>query len=280
MRLNFLRPTRSPVPVATVALSGMLLLGGCADQTKTSAGGEAMAASEIGPANEIVEPAPLADLAGPKDRVRTYRSVLPNDSHTLRVTSSPASDGDSTAWIVTFDVMEGGGGASAAAKPQRREQHMRVLEDGSVALVREINHPDEVIVDFEPPLVIFPASLPPSNGEAPGYTQSLHVTVHPMSDETKVKVEGPATNRIWLIAQQNVMLNKSPVSATRVHAELNFDFGGTKVSNDQVAWYAPNMGLIREERLERTTLLGVRIRKNSEAWISMDSTSAAPKTTK
>ena len=44
------------------------------------------------------------------------------------------------------------------------------------------------------------------------------------------------------------------------------DLGGPQVVNESQEWLAEGVGVVAMKKMERTTLLGVRVRANNEWW--------------
>ncbi|MBC7773242.1 MAG: hypothetical protein H7210_12155 [Pyrinomonadaceae bacterium] len=252
-------PGRSLVHLIVV----LLPLAGCASNESKSPGADAASdATMVTPS----KPCPVAQLADLKAQSVLFRSSDADSSRQLRITIRPLDAAGG--WVVTREVFEPvRGDASEGKIVSWREQTLIALEDGSVALKREINKDDAVIVDFDPPMVVYPATLPSSAGDAPGFTQTFHVTVHPMKDERKIKVQGPGTQEITYVGDAPGTLDGKSVTTAHVRSVFVSDFGGPKSRNETSQWLAPGQGLVKESRRETTKLLGVQIRENKEAWI-------------
>ena len=221
----------------------------------------------------------------------------------VRREAGPATTAGLRTWIVTREVEATSEGSVDAKHPNRRVQTWVELADGSIALSHEENHEEQVIVDFEPPMVIYPASLTRVGGsrassapgearatgasvgsDAPaGFTQKTFVTVHPMERPDKVRVKGPATQQIWYEGDETppgaavpgadqaagggVGSVASPaVPAARVRSRCEIDFGVSRSVNESIVWISESIGVMHEWRSERAFALAVRGRDKTEEW--------------
>jgi hypothetical protein len=146
---------------------------------------------------------------------------------------------------------------------QERTLTQVVLPDGSLATLREVNRADRVIVDFDPPLVVYPAHL--AAGEA--LEQKFRMIVHPIKDETKVQQQGDAKQTIRYEGHERIQTPLGVLDSFKMVATLEADLGGPQVLNETQEWLAPGIGVVASKEKERTTLLGVRVRANDRWWV-------------
>jgi len=219
-------------------------------------------------------PAEVASMSA-EPFARLYLAEATGSTSVLLISRTAQGDSPEKHWLVRreiFKSIEDAGTRSAAAS--WREQILVQLPDGSIALKQERNGDDNVVVAFDPPMVLFPPTIQRATIEgdtlAPGFTQNLYVKVHPMKDETKIRVQGPATQNIFFEGEETVVVSGTPITATRIRRVFAPDFGTTTSVNESVEWLAPGIGVIREIRSERTKVLGVQIRNNQESWIAQE----------
>jgi len=256
------RPRR-PI-ISAHGIAAILCLAGCAGTPDQTARTGATDASATTPPTKPCHPAELASL---KEAERLFHPL--NESNAddqLRLTVQHAQ-GDKSRWRVTREVVAGEEGAANNSKVKSwREQTYVLLPDGSIALEREVNKDDSVIVQFDPPMVVYPSTLSPTAKDTAGFSQSFHVRVHPIDDETKIKVEGPGTQEITYVSDTLGESDHKQVPVFELLSVSVFDFGGPKSRNETTQWLATGVGVVRESRIETTKLLGVQIRENKESW--------------
>lgn len=188
------------------------------------------------------------------EAVKVYRA-MGEEAGRLRVERVTGGI-DGGGWMVRETVeMESG-------RPRVRELMLERLGDGSIALRREVNRGERVIVDFEPSLVIYPAKLTP--GET--FEQNVRMTVHPISDPERVQTQGDATQRITWEGGERIATPTGERECVKLVAVFEADLGGPQVVNETQEWLADGAGVVAMKKMERTTLLGVRVRANSEWW--------------
>ncbi len=184
-----------------------------------------------------------------------------SDERTLRVEVEPADD--KRKWTIRRTLVTSEKGQQHARLV--REQIGEWREDGSLAVSREVNHEEGVTVVFEPALVVFPVMVESEVSRA--FKQELVMTVHPIADETKVRAKGRVTQTVSFTASQRVRVPAGVLKASQVTSVFEASLSGTSVRNETTTWLTPGVGVVAEERSERTTLLGVPIRQNHELWL-------------
>lgn len=152
-----------------------------------------------------------------------------------------------------------------------RVQSLQLREDGAVVLVEEINHAEGVEVVFDPPLVVLPAKVE-AGAESTGEGR---MTVHPIGDRTKIRAKGPTKDSSRCVGAVRVRTSAGEFDAWKLVGTLNADLGPSKVVNETELWLAPGLGLLAERRREKTTVLGVPVRNNSEGWALIEVPAAA-----
>lgn len=270
---------------------GLLSLFGVGCATKSTA--PAISTNAETAAN-FIEPAALI-LRSPG--TTRFVTAQPDTVRSLLISRTQTPNDAGETWLITREITPSDG----------KHNTMRIQTwvrntDGSIALTREENFVESVIVVFDPPMVIYPARLErtstatqpatptdsttstsepsPSTPATPppGFTQTTFVTVHPMNDPTKVRVKGPATQHIWYEGEEAPPLattttnnsTQTPRShttpASRLRSRCEIDFGVSRSINETVEWLRPNAGVIHEWRHERAFALAVKLRDQLEQW--------------
>lgn len=199
---------------------------------------------------EVVEPARLA-LSG--ESITMFRA-MGEEQGTLRVTR--AEDG-ARQWKVTHTTR------MADRRPAERIVTLVELDDGSLAMSREENRAERVIVEFIPPLVVYPARL---EAGAP-LEQSLRMVVHPINNPSRVQNQGEAKQTLRFEGRERIDTPLGTLETVKISGALEADLGGPQVRNESQEWLVPGMGAVASKQMERTMLLGVRVRANSEWWV-------------
>ena len=221
-------------------------IGGCASPTP---------ATPVEPA-AVVQGRAMAPASlvwdGPE---RSSYRAMGEEPGTLEVERAP---GDAGMTRVTERISMGEGAIS------EREVLVRVRDDGGVEMVREINHAEKVIVDFEPALLVYPALLAP--GES--VEQRLRMVVHPMRNPERVQAQGDVVHTIRFEGVESIETGThGTVEGWKLVSVLQADLGGPQVVNESQEWFAPGLGIVARKKMERTTLLGMRVRANNEWWV-------------
>ena len=246
---------------AIVGANGLALLGGCASSSSP-------------PAMPGVRPVTTADLRllslTALDACINVPPVLIHDvlagpdgatpprptQHTLR---EPTSDqpGSIRVQRVFYD---------ANGRPDESTRTVMTLQrtaDGAVVLLQTIEHADKVITDFDPPMVIFPATL---TGGQP-FLQTLRMVVHPIDRPRSIKTSGPATHEIELLGRESISTPAGTFDCFKVRTTLRASLGGAKVVQTTDTHFAPGAGIIAESQSLRVAVLGVPIRTDDSRLV-------------
>lgn len=142
------------------------------------------------------------------------------------------------------------------------EQEFRLGEDGSLELVRSIEHDDEVVTWFEPPARVLRAGM--RAGDV--FTQELRMVVRPMGEPGKVKTQGDAQARTEVLGPAEIQTPEGVVGVQRFRRTLKAKLGAANVEVITEFALAAGRGLVSEKTRERVTVLGLAIRSGSESW--------------
>lgn len=139
--------------------------------------------------------------------------------------------------------------------------------EGDVAISEMIEHADRVEVVFDPPLIVIPATL--ERGDT--RTQSTRMTVHPLGDRSRTQNAGDAVNEITYVDNERVRTpaldaDAPAFPARHLRTTMTANLGGPQVRNVTDIWLVDGLGIVSEQRHERTTLLGAPVRNNVQRW--------------
>lgn len=144
-------------------------------------------------------------------------------------------------------------------------ERMRISERGDLVSERSVTRDREVITEFVPPLLLFPATLDPS---APAHASNAFI-VHPIQDPERVKQRGDAKVTISMVGIERVSLEGGVVEAARVRSVLTIDFGVAAVERTTDQWFALRdgsagiRGLVAERYDEVIKVLGVQTERRT-----------------
>lgn len=147
-----------------------------------------------------------------------------------------------------------------------------VQQDGGWAMTRSVTPDRGVITDYDPPMLVYPARIEPGAR----LTQSVKLTVHPLSDPERVQSRGTATNTIELAGRQMVRTAAGEIEALRLRATFEGAFGVARVRRVTDSWHAPQLGLVAEETHERVTALGAPVSAIDRALLLIAAPARAP----
>ncbi len=154
------------------------------------------------------------------------------------------------------------GGGDVAVEGTRSVMQMRATDGGDLVLVRSVEHADDAITVFDPPMLAMPAQLPPGETR----TQELRMVVHPRGRPERIKAQGPARRTVVYEVDQRVRTPAGEFDCRRVRSLLVAELGTARVRVETRQWFAAGAGLVAEESTERVTTLGIPIRSRTEGW--------------
>jgi hypothetical protein len=242
----------------------LLAVIGCASAPKAPA---AAVLVELGPASlDAMSGGELRAAAGGR-AIFADVSDAPQGSR-LAIEREPGASGEAAAYVQRRLLIGDG------EEKLIRVQSLALREDGAVVLVEEINHTEGVEVVFTPPLVVIPARI--EAGEFPAVEGRM--TVHPLGDRTRVRAKGPVKVAAASEGGFRVRTPAGDFDAWKLSSTLTAELGPSRVQNETVIWLVPGIGLIAEERREKTTVMGLPVRGNTEKWVLVELPAAAQPT--
>lgn len=261
--------------VTKSSIAGSLATGAiaCLMGVLTAGAGGCAGSAEVPPGEGLVERGPisLSPVSGGELRAAAGSRGVFLDPTGLQagtklvIERSPVPGGDESTYGQKRILING------SDEKVIREQTLRLLDDGSVVLVEEINHTEGVEVVFEPPMVVLPVQI--REGELPA--SEGRMTVHPLGDRSRVRAKGPVRNTANCEGAFQVSTPAGLFDAWKLTSTLSADLGPSKVQNETVLWLVPGIGLIAERREEKTTVMGIPVRSNSETWVIHEAPAAA-----
>ncbi len=241
---------------ACVMAMTALTCGGCASGTAPPTG-----AAELIEVGACALGAATAEDVRAGDRSRTTFAGWGADSSSrLVVEREPNGKGGAGAYIQRRWLTD------RDRRTLIREQFLAVREDGAVVLAEEINHAEGVEVVFTPPLVVLPTRIE----DQARTTHEGRMTVHPLGDRSRTRAKGTVKNTVVCGGAVRVRTPAGEFDAWRLTSVMDADLSPSRVHNETDLWLVPGLGMIAERRRERTTVLGVSVRNNSEAWVVIE----------
>ena len=237
---------RSPNPlrrrfVALIALAAALCSGAC------STGRRVDTVSLLGAERDASAPLDSARAYPAPDReAASVWSDRATDGE-VRRTAAPAPDPGS--WLVT-DTRDG--------RVITEDLYIRSPK-GDVALIRSTNHEERVVSWFAPALVVMPAELAP--GQA--FRQESTIKIYPIDDRDNIRDQGPVTQELTLVAEQDFARPAGPTPTFRVRAAFTTDLSAADVVKTTDLWFDTREkggGLVAERSEEVVKALGLTIR--------------------
>lgn len=142
-----------------------------------------------------------------------------------------------------------------------------LTDEGAVAISEMIDHAERIEVVFDPPLLVLPAELEVGESQ----TQRTRMTVHPMGDRSKTRNAGEVVNEITYEGNERVRTPALPRGrpawpARHVRSVFMASIGGPQIRNETETWFVDGLGVVSEQRHERTTIFGAAVRNNLERW--------------
>lgn len=262
---------RSRCPGLAAAALLPVLAQGCASSAPATGGNLRRGAPA--PADALAKPTPAAALLaartaladrptstavatepGVREILTSTRSIIPTGERLVhKVISRPgpaAADGSDT-WIPDDRTLQ--------------TLHLRTDPDGSLVLLCTTESADNVTTDFEPPMLVLPATM--AVGQTA--TQTLKMVVRPISDPSRIKTSGDATQTITYEGDERLTVPAGEFATRRVRSVLTATLGQARVVATTITWYADDIGQVAEFREEAVTVLGVRIRHNARTWAAL-----------
>lgn len=269
--------------IAGVVVAGIIApgLGGCASSAgdPSPPGGAAggLVTEPFAPVLLDTPPAPMRADGASVEVVRRvelldWEGDGARDRRRMVVERSGPEPGQTT-WQVTRTLLERVGGGADEATPVRTDSYT-LTPEGAVAISEENNHDEKVEVVFEPAMVVMPLELVHGTPAE----QKFNVKVYPGGKGRKtLKSSGSATQTIELTGMWLVTLaGGEQVQARGVRSVFRADFDPAKVVNTTEQWFVDGVGVVAEQRHERTTVFGLPIRESSERWVARGVAQAMP----
>lgn len=257
---------------AGLTLGGGLALGGCAGGDRTRAEGGEL---ETRPAFEVlsgegvaIDGATLTSRAASVD-VSPRSTMVDWENPAVRLVverdGPGAGAGPGATWSVTRTIERNGASAGDG------RQSMVLTPEGSSAIAEDRNPAEKVDVVFDPPMIVVPGEL--ARGEE--RAQKLKVRVYPPGERGKPRFEGAGQNSVAYTGDELVRTPAGEFAARKVVARFSTKLGPSSIVNVTELWFVDGVGIVAEKREERTSVLGVQVRRNVERWALADGPGSA-----
>lgn len=152
------------------------------------------------------------------------------------------------------------------------QQVMVLTSGGSVAIVEDVNPGEKIEAVFEPPMTVMPSTI--AKGES--QTQKLSVRIYGLGTREKPRFTGPVTHTLTYEADQRVRTPAGEFAARKIVGRFQAKLGPSTIVNVTEQWFVDRVGLVGERREERTSVMGLQIRRNVEEWALLKAEPAAP----
>lgn len=134
-----------------------------------------------------------------------------------------------------------------------RTQYWRRDEVGNIVMTASIEHADDALALFDPPLVIAPSHLW-SNGP---YEQSVSMRVVRASNPEVQRTSGTCTRSMRYVGDEMIPCGGVDVLTHRIEITFRADLSLATSETTSILWMRPGNGMAAEESSELTKALGV-----------------------
>lgn len=208
---------------------------GCSSSAKLEPGDPNLQILGTGQARDSVD-ATTIYLAEPS--TSTYRIV--------------SGDGEGDSFELTREAAERFNAAWADHEGEARTDFWRVEDDGSIVLCAVIDRSDQAISLFDPPLLLYPATLSP--GDTAGSESSMKVI--DLGNPEKTKESGTATRTIEYVGDESIRTALGTFNALKLTVRFEADLRLANAVRIITQYLVPEIGLVAEDSEERVDVLG------------------------
>jgi hypothetical protein len=145
---------------------------------------------------------------------------------------------------------------------EERRHFWTVTEEGDLAMTAVIEHGENALTVFDPPLTIAPASLAP--GESVTATARMRVLG---TESRRQRESGTVTQKITYSGDQVVRTTLGRHVARRVTIEFQADLRLADVADNTVLLVVPELGAVIEFRAQNLIVLGVMPRRTERTLV-------------
>ncbi|MCL4210884.1 MAG: hypothetical protein HRU76_08815 [Phycisphaeraceae bacterium] len=199
--------------------------------------------------------APPQDDLRPSTRALTPDDFLPSGSaaHQFDLFTGDSSEPSQRLTRRRLDTSEHGA-AFAIHEGERRIEYLSTGTDGSLRLHASVERDDGSLALFDPPLVVCPPTL--SAGEPFASESSMRVVSD--ANPGRQREKGTARRTISHVGVEHVTTPAGSFDAHRVEITFLADLTFADADTLTTQWIVPGVGVVREERSRRVTVLGAQ----------------------
>jgi hypothetical protein len=135
-----------------------------------------------------------------------------------------------------------------------RTQYWRIEPDGSIVMTAAIDHGEDALALFDPPLILMPARLLPETI----FEHSVNMRVMRASRPESERTHGTCTRTMRYVGDE--MITRPDGTSEVAHRiEITFNSTLTLATTEKLttSWIVPGVGVVAEERSELTKALGL-----------------------
>jgi hypothetical protein len=144
------------------------------------------------------------------------------------------------------------GASFVDAEGDRAETFWRLDEDGNVLMTAHIDHQQNALTHFEPPLLLWPAELRPNET----VTGESGMRVVDSRNPRKLRETGRATRTIAYIGNQRLKTPYGEYVAQRLESRVIADLRLADADERTVRFIVPGVGVVAEQTIEEVKILG------------------------
>jgi hypothetical protein len=133
-----------------------------------------------------------------------------------------------------------------------RTEFLRFNDNGDLVVTAIIDHKENAISHFDPPLLVMPAELFADQSRK----HEVAMRVVDANDPKKVRESGRASRTITYIANQRVRTHDGDFDAKRIESRFQADLKLADVDELTVMFVRPGAGIIAEQSTEQVKILG------------------------
>ncbi len=155
------------------------------------------------------------------------------------------------------------GAAWSVAQGDRRTEYFARDEHGNVILIAAIDHGDQALTRFAPPLIVAYASL------SPGESRSCEAQMQVVDSRNpkRRREAGVATMTVSYVGDEVLLTPMGDLLAARLETEFRADLKMADVDNHSTLFVAEGYGPLIRHNIEEITVLGILPRRSEETLV-------------
>lgn len=144
-----------------------------------------------------------------------------------------------------------------------RTEYWAAGADGAVVMPASVEHGEQALTRFDPPLRIAPAALPP--GEP--FEHEVRMVVLDEKNPRRQRESGTARRTITYVDDQRIRTPLGDFTARRVVAEFKADLRFADATETTTYWIVDDIGVVASERVNEVRVLGLAGSKTTERFV-------------